>query len=128
MQANIITEITHTDDKRFYTFSMIGNDYRPCEFTIDAVSVDAECSKFIMAIIRTAIENHEVVKFTLIRELSLVYLSTKAYPFQIPVDVTNIKTGYSGVSIAKLNDDEVMKIMDIIKYIKYIYHSIDIQQ
>lgn len=122
VRNNSITAITHSEDIRYTTFIMVGDDYRLCGFTIDMLDVNILHINGILALLVKALRDKNG-RIHVMRDKSLVTFTTPSYVIPITIEVRCPKTGYLGYSIVKLNSGIIFKIGRALEVIRRRYKS-----
>jgi hypothetical protein len=122
MRNNSITAITHSDDIRYTTFIMVGDDYRLCGFTIDMLDVNILHINGILALLVKALHDKNG-RIHVMRDKGLATFLTPSYMIPITIEVRCPKTGYLGYSIVKLNSDVIFKMGQALEVIRRRYKS-----
>ena len=120
VRNNSITLITHSDDIRYTTFVMVGDDYRLCGFTIDMLDLNILHINGILALLIKALKD-KTGRIYIVRDESLVTFLTPSYVIPITIEVCNVKTGYLGHSIIKLNNEMIFKMGQALEVIRRRY-------
>ena len=81
MTNNSITAITYSEDIRYCTFIMVGDDYRLCGFSIDLQDICITQINSILALLISALKD-KTGKICIVRDENMVIFKTPSYVIQ----------------------------------------------